>query len=288
MSEVVWQPRGRVPERILLYGPQSAGKTKAIADMLSATLGPGQTAYVVDTDNSWSRFVESGNYPKLEVRAEWERGEWVEDWCTEGGRVVLMHVAGWEEFRYAAGYAWDNARRGDWVVIDSITHPWAEVASWYIEKVHGTELPDFMIQARMKQVEQKKAADSGASEMLVEWNFINKEWSRAFLTPFVNARCHVAVTAEAKQLRTDDRGDKKDIKDLYAHVGFKPDSQRRVGANAQTALWLEQGRTGNITSWYVTTAKDRERERLVRVEWDNMAKTYLWNVAGFRPKKMED
>lgn len=287
-GEVVWQPRGRVPERLCLYGPQSCGKTKAIADMLSAGIGPGQTAYIVDTDNSWARFLEGGNYPKLEVRAEWEDGEWVDEWTVEGGRVVLLHVAGWEQFRFAMEHVWGEAARGDWVVIDSITHPWAEVASWYIEKVHGTELPDFMIQARMKQVSAGKGADGGAGEMLMEWNFINKEWNRAFLTPYVNAKCHVVVTAEAKTLRTDDRGDRKDVKDLYASVGMKPDTQRRVGANSQTVLYFEQGRVGRDVQWYVTTAKERERERLTRVDWTDVdfAKVYLWDVAGWRPKKM--
>jgi hypothetical protein len=140
----------------------------------------------------------------------------------------------------------------------------------------------------MKQVAsgEGKKADGGASQMLVEWSFINKEWSKVFLTPFVNARCHVAVTAEAKTLRTDERGDSKDIKDLYGAVGYKTDSQRRVGANAQTVLLMELGRTGRDVKWYVNTVKDRERERLARVEWDDMAQTYLFKIAGWRPKNM--
>lgn len=287
MTETVLQPRGRAAERLLLYGPQGAGKTKAIADILNRALGPGQTAYIIDTDNSWARFVESGNYPNIQVREEWEDGGWVSEWCVEDGRVVLFHVRSWEEEEHALTYAWANAGRGDWVVLDSATHPWDHVQSWYIERVHGSDVPEFLIEARIKRAQADKASDGGNSAMLVEWVYLNKVWSKAFLTPFVNARCHVAVTAEAKALRTDDRGDAKDVRDLYGVVGFKPDAQRRLGANAQTVMFMEQAKRGSEVYWVMTTVKDREREMVRRVEWGDFAQEYLFKVAGWRPRKME-
>lgn len=287
--EVVLQPVGRAPERILLYGPQNTGKTSAIAQMLVKCLGPGQTAYIVDTDNSWARILESDTYRKLAVRAEWEDGEWIDDqWIAGDGRLVLIHARGWEQEAWALEYCWTNARRGDWVVVDSITHPWDHVQSWYIERVHGEGLPEFLIDARIRRKDAGKASDGGNSEMLVEWVYINKVWSKTFLTPFVNARCHVAITAEAKALRTDDKGDSKDVRDLYggAGVAFKPDTQRRIGANAQTVLFMGMERGAGGMKWMVNTVKDRERERLWRVEWDDMATTYLRDVAGWKMTKM--
>jgi hypothetical protein len=86
MAEMVLQPPGRAPERLLLYGPQDTGKTTAVAKILARALGPGQTAYVLDTDNSWARVLESGNHPKLVVRAEWEGGAWDDEYTEAGGQ----------------------------------------------------------------------------------------------------------------------------------------------------------------------------------------------------------
>ena len=288
VAEMVLQPPGRAPERLLLYGPQDTGKTTAVAKILARALGPGQTAYILDTDNSWARVLESGNHPKLVVRAEWEGGAWDDEYTEAGGRVVLMHPRGWPEEQWCLEYAWAAAGRGDWVVLDSATHPWEHIASWYIETVHGADLPEFLIDARMRRKEAGKASDGGNSEMLVEWVYINKVWSKAFLTPYVNARCHVAVTAEAKPLRTDDKGDAKDVKDLYASVGMKPDSQRRLGANSQTVLLLEKARVAGGMQWIASTVKDRERDRLWRAEWTDMGMEYLKAIAGWKMTKMEE
>lgn len=286
MSDLIWQPKGRAPERLLIYGPQGAGKTRAVMDVAEKCVAAGQTMYVIDTDNSYTRFLEADGC-KVGVRAEWEGGEWVDDFTDENGRMVLLHVRGWEEFAWAMRYCWGEARRGDWVVVDSLTHPWQDIQTWYIERVHGTELPEFLIEARIKQVENDKGADGGASAMLVEWAFVNKTWSATFLTPFVNARCHTIVTAEAKQVRTDDRGDSRDIRDLYGTVGMKPDSQRRIGANAQTVLYMEKAR-GRDAGWVMQTVKDREREWLERTEVEDskgFTKQYMQKVAGWRPRK---
>lgn len=288
MAEIIYRPRGRAPERILLYGPQGSGKTRAACDALTKALGPGQTAYIVDTDNSYNRFLESGDWGKLTPRQEWEGGDWDDEWCEADGRVVLYHPRNWEDFEWCMGDAWTRAGRGDWVVVDSLTHPWADyIQTWYIERVHGSDLPEFLIEARIRQVEDSKGADGGSGAMLVEWTFVNKVWSKAFLTPYVNARSHVIVTAEAKTLRTDDRGDAKDIRDLYGHVGWKPDTQRRIGANSQTVVYMEPGR-GKEQVWYATTVKDREREMLVREQVEEFGKMYLRGVAGWRPEKVTE
>ena len=73
-------------------------------------------------------------------------------------------------------------------------YPWEHIASWYIETVHGADLPEFLIDARIRRKDAGKASDGGNSEMLVEWAYINKVWSKAFLTPYVNARGPAAVT----------------------------------------------------------------------------------------------
>lgn len=306
MTEIVWRSAERTPERALLYGGQGAGKTLAALMCVSKALSKtrSETLFFIDTDNSYGKF-EKRFAGKLGVKEEWEPGGKfsnkpagmvkVEDWVTseaDGGNVVLYHPNDWVSFDWCMKDAWSRAGRGDWVAVDSVTHPWQWVVEWYIRKVHGEGLPEFLIAYRVQQIADDKKDAAGAGAMLVEYNYVNKVWSETFLTPYVNARCHVVITAEAKEVRTDDRGDKKDIKQLYGKVMMKPDGQRRIGANSHTVLYLEQAVMGR-DGWMVSTVKDRERERLWRedVNYEERGRGLetLWmkDVAGWTPTRIE-
>lgn len=285
---MTWRPQGRARERILAYGPAGAGKTYAAMQTIAKALGPGERAYIIDIDNAWGRMLETdGAELGLSVVEEYQNGVRDQEYEDPDGNVVLWHCRGWEASTTALRKSLEKAGRNDWIVVDSMSWLWDDVLAWYIEKTHGTELPEFLMQARMQQVRAgkttaKEGATGGQDAVLVEWNFINPVWSKHVATPLVNAHCHIYLCSEAKEARSDGRQDKQ-LSQLYEQIGWLPKTQKRVGNNVQTILYLGVSKTG---VYRVTTVKDRGREKLDEVEWSDMGSTYLRQTAGWKPRKV--
>lgn len=275
---VYYHTAGRARERVMVYGGIGAGKSRGFLDIAKRALGPDDTAYIIDIDNSWDRLLDSEYAAPLTVREEWRGG--VRDTSAEDadGQLVVHHVRGWEQTRAAIEKVWAAANRDDWICVDDATWMWSDVQSWYYTTTWGEELPEFLLAHRVKQIADKAKATQGQDAQLIEWNYINPLWVRSVAEPFVNTPCHLYVCAAAKEIRTDGRV-KKEVSDLFGGVGYSPGTQWRLGGQMQTVLFLECTRTGR---YKMTTIKDRERERVDSVEWDNMFGDYLRKVGGWK------
>lgn len=291
----LWRPAGRARERILAYGSTGVGKTFAAASVVAKALGPDDRVYVLDADNTWDRTLETDGaglgLAKAEDLYAVKRGKvtaWENDdtYTEEGGQFVVYHSEGWAQHESAITQIMSRVRPDDWVVIDSATWLWDDILPWYIEQVHGEELPEFLMQHRIDQVkagktDAKSGATQGQDATVIEWNFINPRWNKHFAKPITNARCHVWVTAESKPIRTDGRVDPQ-VRQLYEKVGYVPSSQKRIGHQMQTVLLLTVSKTGQ---YKVTTVKDRGRTMLDDEEWDDMFAVYLRKTAGWKPAR---
>lgn len=292
-----WRPSGRSRERILAFGPAGAGKSHAFLTIIAKALGPDDTAWIIDIDNTWDRLLETtgvelGLAARAHMVAE-RRGSkvvWVEEdgEVDPAGQIVVYHAygQGYEAEEAAVAEVLAAAERDDWVCIDSMTWIWDDILPWYIRKVYGEELPDFMIEARIEDVKagKRSAADGatgGQDRTVVDWNFINPRWNKHIATPIVNANCHLWLPAEAKQMRTDGRVDAQ-VRQLYEQVGWVPASQKRLGHQVQTVLFLSQGKNGEHR---FTIVKDRGRELVKDQPWDDMFAGYLRKIAGWKPER---
>lgn len=252
----VWSSPLRSRERILAFGPIGTGKTTAAAQIVKR-LHPDAKVTVIDCDNAWERMLDT-DYPDLDVE--------------------IIRVRGWEEFLEAFGNAVDNADRDDWVIVDDMSYPWAWVLRWYIQKTHGEELPDFMIDHRIKQISNDAKATGGQDAILVEWNYVNQVWNGEIADRIVNAGCHLFLCAPAKKLRTDSQGDRREVREFYEQVSHKPDSQWRLGHQMQTVLFFDQGK---VSGRKITSLKDRGRELWDEEAWSDFGREYL-KLAGWK------
>jgi hypothetical protein len=264
----VWQPVERARERIMAYGGEGVGKTKGALDIARRMVGTGNKMWVVDIDNTWERMA-----PR-------------ELWADEGGPLEVMPARGWADEADALEGALSSAGRDDWVVADSSSWMWDDVLEWYVGKVFGTELPAFLIQHRKHQLEEEKKATAGQDATLVEWNYINPLWHRVVTEPLTWAPCHVYVTAEAGEMRSDGR-DSKQVRGMYGSIGWKPRTQKKLGFAMQTVLFMEKSATGE---YKMQTVKDREDSRGPRVvwarePWSDFFTDYLRGVAGWKAGK---
>lgn len=280
MARPVWTATERARERIMLYGPMAVGKTKAAIDIARKMAGSGNTMWVIDAENAWERMAPAELIgTEIFTTGEQEEGD---------GPLHIAHVRGWEQQSKALNHALTNARRNDWVVLDSASVLWDDILKAYIKKVHGEDLPEFLIQHRLGQVRSEKKATQGQDATLVEWNFINPLWHRTVTEPLTWAGCHVLVLAEAGELRSDGR-DSKQIKTLFSDAGHKPRTQKGLGFAMSTVLFMDKTAVGD---YRMLTVKDREDSRgdragFERDEWGDFVMDYLKGVAGWKMKKQE-
>lgn len=273
-----WRTSGRARERILAFGTVGSGKSHAAGTILRRTLGPDDTGYIIDIDQSWERILDAQGEEGLKVREEWRGRTRDTSYEDPDGRIVVFHVSGWEDTVWALQQVMDRCQRDDWVVVDDVTWMWADIQQWYIQKMHGTELPEFLMTHRLKEIANNTPDGKGKSPILVEWSVINSIWNREVATPFVNCTSHLYVCAAAKPLRTDGR-ERKEQMDMFSVVGYLPSSQWRIPGQMQTCLYMEKTVLGE---WRYTTIKDREREEQEKLPWTDMTMQYLRKVAGWK------
>lgn len=252
-------------ERLLVYGNAGCGKTKAALDIAKAI---DTKMWVADNDRAWERMLEGKDFAERvdfrDVRGEAYRDD-VHPWLS------MM------EYVTAASRGMD---RDDWLVVDMATIAWSWCQGYFTQEVFGREIDEYFVDARRRQVEAGQRGGNPFDGMM-DWPAIGRMWDK-FFDAVLNARGHVYLIAELAPIM--DAGqvqDKVEVKNLYQRLGGKPKGQKQMDHVAQTVLWMGQTVKGD---WVMTTAKDRERERMERLAWDDFGEAYLKGIAGWKPR----
>lgn len=286
-----WRPKGRSRERILCFGVQGTGKSHAALSIMLRC--PADTFYVIDNDNAWDRQLENTELEdqvKEEYRGSKEktvRGgdktvELIRDHEYENpnGRIVLYHVQGWLENIAAIKDAVSRAGRNDWIVVDSVTQLWDNVAEWYVDEIFDKDIDKYFMQVR--QEKEKKGGDKGSNlgalEGWMDYGVINPVYAQNVTKHLLNPPCHLFMTAEQTEVTKMDKD--KDIKGLFGPFGVKPKGQKRTGHNPQTVMLMTVLRSGE---WKMSTVKDRgTRTKVIQADVEEFAKDYLYRIGGWR------
>jgi hypothetical protein len=282
MARIALQPTTRTPEKILVVGSGGTGKSYNAVQIARRCLLPSQTMFVIDTEQAFPVLLEELG---MGTREEWVGDQRDTAWDDADSNIVRYWARDWPEQRWAIKTAFGRAKPGDWVVVDSITHPWSDVQAWYMGIVNGgMEMGDWLVQTiASARAEGKK--DEGAGEMLREWRPINSQWIDYVRKPIMRAGCHVYLTAHAKTINTE--RDSAEVKTMWGKFGLKADTQKGMGHDVRTVLGMERSR-GAGGGWKVQTVKDwgREDRELERVELVDVPTTYLKSVAGWKMTKV--
>lgn len=253
--------RGRtISERILITGREGTQKTSAgisIALTAAASKSPAKF-WVIDTDYAWELMLSQRD---------------------PGNIGDIFEVHGWDEWDAAAGKVLQLADddRGDWIILDRASEPWAFVQDDAAQKIWGMSIAEY----REKNM-QRKAPDE------LPWNQVNSIYHAAMhpiLLPM--RRFHVLATASAKKLGQGEK-EHSEARTLYGTVGEKADGQKDLGSNVHTVIH-SASYPGPIMR--ITTLKDRmgaQRKYLTDHELANspyaFTQEYLIGVAGWSVK----
>lgn len=291
-----WRPPFRDPERILLAGIESTGKSSAILSI--ARRCPASTFYIIDNDNSITRLLAT-EYSDLTMQAEYMYGLDNPDteYVSEDGNLVVYHCKGWEQNVEALDHAIGQAQPNDWITVDTISALWSGVTKWYTEEMYGNRMDRYLLTKR-KEFEEvkadydkrkaqgkggrkdKKPAMGGSLEGWNDYGVINPIFEERVRNFLKYPPCHVLVTSEIKSTSKDDD---PAVKKMFGPFGVKPEGQKRGGHDVHTVLWVQRSRQGKHT---LTTIKDRGRPDMLDSEFDDFAKDYLYKKAGWRAKEV--
>lgn len=245
-------------ERILVYGPPSAGKSYQLLRIATAVRGRGARVHVLDSDDAYPRLLgtEFRGLDNVEVYPVFDWPEWV---------GAIRRVA-------------EAARPGDWVAVDRADMMWEAVQEYYVERVFGEEMGDYFLEARVKlEANLRTGAKKEARTLHVlegdkDWQVINRvykqEWFR-LITPSFPAHLYVAVAAAKIEKR-----DPADVHDTYGWIGMRPTGQKHLPYQVHTIFFF----SGSRGRWEITTVKDRGRQPFDHEELISLPHQYEWVV----------
>lgn len=281
MSAPRLQAASPQPEKILLAGAPGSGKTHAIVDVAKKCLTDGQTMTIVDTESHVPVLLEAAGIVPDET---WWGGEKVDE-GGDGTGITVVWARDWVEERDAISGALGNARRGNWACVDSITPPWADVQSWWVDEVTGGEEYADWYARIIKEGRDAGKRDEGAGAQLGEWKIINAQWNGYVLKPLMRCAGHVLVTAHVKSINPEHDG--AGVKGIWGPFRAKADTQKQVAHLVRTVVGVERN-SGAGGGWTATVLKDQGRTEpgeAPRHEMRSFALDYLKGVAGWEMKR---
>ena len=247
------------PERILIFGPSGAGKTRAwltIAQLAQQTGSPAKF-HVLDTDfDAVRRMTEAGEFSGLT-------------------NLVATQAVVWEEADNWAKNLADLVAPGDFVIVDMIGTTWTMVQDSYVERIFGEDPADYYLRAR----EAIKDPGKGLQVLSgwTDWTVIKKLYNRFIMNIFRASvkGAHLIFTSSVDRIES---SDDKETKALFAGVSVKPAGEKSLPHKMHTIIYA------NYTpgTWTMTTIKDRARIYWSGQKISNFAAEYLVGVAGWQ------
>lgn len=286
-AEIKFYNPSRGLERLLLFGMEGVGKTRAAMQIVAQTTGPSSPNrfFIIETDNTYDEFLESPNFNHLKVAEEW-RGRQRDDTYTDPtGSIYLYRVRNWGDYIWAMEQVYDRVERSDWVIVDNISNMWAEVQTWYVVQAYGKDAASFALDIRKKQIESGNKNHTVAEEQFTDWGAINPQYFENIRKKLQDPRCNVLMLALSKKV--DDKERDRTVKATFGPYGVRPEGQKMLAADSRTVLLLTKDLRFNGESYMITSTKDREREKLKNTEWGDFVRDYLVKVGGWKPKRVE-
>lgn len=262
-------------EKLLVIGSGGAGKTTLwLTIAFWAFLSKDdRTFFVLDTDDQAVLHVM--NEAKYEGMLRSFNGEVV----NPGGNIVLLSAFNWDEYQRFSDYGnyqysvIAQAKPGDWIVIDFISHAWNAVQEGFLhdaaQKTRGQVL-----------YEAGKEGLTGWDMFKTDfnWNAINGAYSDWIKPILIMSRAHVFMAAEEEQLNEQSRNLPPDQREHIAQFGaWKAVGQKKLPYQCRSFLRVQRLARGRV----LHTLKDRARKTLSGDSCDDFMKDYLCSTAGW-------
>lgn len=234
---------GRRPERLMIFGPSTGGKTHdvlAILDLLRQ-FGTDFKCFYLDSDEAVPANID--HYPELE-----EQAEDLIDWTYA------------TRFADAEKWARDllekkKPRPQDIIVVDRTTTFWDDAPRHYVKSRLKLDLEEMEREYRLS----KEGGKDGNALLPYYSGGINPMWA-AFRNRLFECKCHVIFVCTEKDLITKEGRMKDDGTTIrtFQKAGCKPDTQKKDHTFFHSIYFITQPH--NDADKYITTTI-RERKK---------------------------
>lgn len=257
-------------EKILLTAPGKVGKSSSWASIAWWAFHSGDTRifYVLDTDDE--AVLQVLNEAKYAGMLRSVNGELV----NEGGNIVLFGVDRWPDYKSSMEKVAAETRRGDWIIVDFITHAWSEVQEDYLRSEKGKSKATAMLDA-------DRAGLSGWDAFKLDYNYqvINPNYFEWFKSFTVQTDAHIFLVAEQDEIQENSKKLTDDAKDHLQKFGkYKAIGQKKLPYQCRTFLRMSRVARGRL----LYTQGDRARKELDGDECrPDFMTAYMKNIAGW-------
>ncbi len=231
-------------ERILAYGGTGGGKSYAWLSLAKSTQSV--KFYCIDTDKAIHRMLAT-EFKEL-------------------SNVIVKDCRDWHKCDLALDEITKIVKEEDWLVIDMVDALWDFVQSYYTQQIFSKNIDDYFIQVR-------KSLGGGAKleafKGWTDWTVINKLYQDFINRVTYDLSCNIFLTAKASKYNSS-QDDEPSLRDSFSVVGFKPEGEKRNAYRVHTVLYFNHDAFG----YYVTTVKDRGRQQLRGMAFNNFANLY--------------
>lgn len=253
-------------ERIIAFGAQGAGKTRAWLDVarMHQLRGSDAVFHVFDTDDAVGDMIYGERFRDL-------------------NNVHTMVCTQWSDFEEGLEKIRSEIRPyHDWIVCDLADKPWSAATAHYVRDAYGMSLHQLLIQQRHETTaagaKPKSPQDPHRSKFGGleggEWSEINSFYLPWAQDIFLTVKTHVFFACPLATV--DDRADAQ-TKAMYGRFGVKPVGNKHLGYQARTVLKFDH--FGDQRT--MVTVKDRERTQLSGEPIGDFAISYLKNIGGW-------
>lgn len=260
--------KGRPPlrEKLLIIGAGGAGKTSIPLNIAWWAKQSEDTRqfYYMDTDDE--AVLHTLNEEKYE-------GLLAED----GGNVHITSVINWDDYVAFSQKAVANAKQGDFIVLDFITHAWTAAQEGFLQDAAGKTRGEVLYEAGV-------GGASGWDMFKTEfnWNAINGSYFDFIKPILLKSKAHVIMLAEEEQINTDAKNITADNAEHAAQFGkWKAVGQKKLPYQCRSYLRVQRLARGRV----LHTLKDRARRELKGETMSpDFVTAYLRGVAGWGVK----
>lgn len=242
-------------ERILVYGTSGVGKTRAWLSIakLHQNMGSDAKFYIMDSDDAVLRMLGGDTFNELE-------------------NLVIEPVLDWADYDRALDdfIVKVKGRPQDWIITDMISPAWEAAQNEFTSEFRNQNMEE----AYLKWLHE--GAKGWTPLDRTEWGAVNKIYKGWGNKLVFRTGCNLFATASSAKLGD---SDEKDLRTIFATVGYKPEGQKNNPHRFHTIMFFEKNMKGE---YIMTTVKDRERDEYKSMAVGDFSMTYLLGTAGWK------
>lgn len=247
---------GRLREKIGLIAPAGAGKTSAALSIAwwAKQADDTRSFYICDTDDEAVMHVlnEDKYDGMVHSMHSWnsDKESFDEEVIEPTGNIHVFSCPAWDQMEGFSRYVMKHAVKGDWIIIDFISHWWPAVQTAFLLDATNRTREEVLYEAGVKGKTGWTMFED------INWNAVNAKYFGATKCIFVENRAHLLVTGEENAIQEGGKMSDQQKEHTAQFGRFSIKGQKALPYQFRSYLRMQRLARGRV----LYTLKDRARQ----------------------------